>query len=501
MKVVLRESKASAGAAVVPLLSEASVARDSALDKSSRDVVSRALSAKVFRGDRGEVSVQASPDAKSGPCILLGLGKEASLDGDKLRRIFGVLARRLAHLGVARVKLPLKSSSAAKVLKKLGWEEGARAMVEGVVLGSYRFDLKSEGSKRKPANVTLTLDPAGATVAQKTAARRGAKVGNAVGAGVLLARELGNAPANQLYPETLAARARKLGRSSGLKVKVLSKSDLEKEKMGAILAVSQGSARQPRMIVVEHRPPRTAGKSPLVLVGKAVTFDSGGISIKPARGMEDMKFDMGGGAAVLGAMQVIAELGLPIPVVAIVPAAENLLGSAAYRPGDVITSGSGKTIEVINTDAEGRLLLADGIHYSRRYKPGAVVDVATLTGACVVALGSVSSGLMSNNDKLAAKILKASESSGERVWRLPIYEEYSEMVKSPIADVRNSSGRDAGACTAAAFLGHFAKGLTWAHLDIAGTGWTARDRGYQSRGATGAGVRVLVELARSFAGK
>ena len=503
MKVVLREAKRSAGVVVVPLFDKGpDFGRGEGVDAAHRQLVASARKSRVFRGELGEISVQvATGKGRDRPVVLVGFGNEKKLDPEALRPALGVLGRSLSRLEATRATLGLGIAAARRALANVGLEAGVRAMVEGAILGDYRFDARGR-SRKRASGKTLVLDLSGLNAKDRTLVRRGAKIGAALATGVKTARDLGNAPANELYPQSLSTRARSLARAVGLRCKVLGKTELEREKMGALLAVAKGSQRAPRMIILEHRPrglsKRALGRT-VVLIGKAVTFDSGGLSIKPARGMEDMKFDMGGGAAVLGAMQAIAELSLPVHVVGLVPAAENHISGSAYRPGDVVRSASGKTIEVINTDAEGRLLLADALHYCRRYEPSAVVDIATLTGACVVALGTAASGLMANDRALADRILAASEVCGERVWELPLYDEYRAAVKSHVADVRNSSGRDAGACTAGAFLGHFIEGVSWAHIDIAGTGWTHRVRGYQARGATGAGVRVLFELVAASA--
>ena len=265
--------------------------------------------------------------------------------------------------------------------------------------------------------------------------------------------------------------------------------------MGALLGVSSGSAEPARFIIMEHK--KKAGSRPLVFVGKGVTFDSGGISIKPSGGMEDMKFDMSGAAAVIGAMQAVAALDLPAHVVGLVPATENLLDGKSVKPGDVLETMSGKTIEIVNTDAEGRLILADALTYAARYNPAAIVDLATLTGACVIALGHQAIGMMTNDDKLASRVSASGEQTGERVWQLPLWEEYSEQIRSSIADMKNSGGRPAGSITAAALLAEFVS-CPWVHLDIAGTAWASKARPYVARGGVGVGVRLLTELARGW---
>ena len=334
-----------------------------------------------------------------------------------------------------------------------------------------------------------------------TEIRRGLRLGRSIAGGTCLARDLVNHPGNTATPAFLAGRARALARRhEGLRCRVLDEAAMRREGMGALLGVSAGSAQPAKLILLEHGlSPRRRGvrrRKPLVFVGKGVTFDSGGISIKPGSGMADMKMDMSGAAAVIGAMQVVAEAGLARPVVGIVPATENLLDGKAYKPGDVLTTMAGKTIEIDNTDAEGRLILADALTYAQRYEPEGIVDLATLTGACVIALGSHASGLMANDDGLAARVEAAAGATGERVWRLPLWPEYREQIKSLVADMKNTGGREGGAITAAALLAEFAGDTPWVHLDIAGTAWTNRARPYVPRGGVGVGVRLLFELAR-----
>jgi leucyl aminopeptidase len=305
-----------------------------------------------------------------------------------------------------------------------------------------------------------------------------------------------NEPAGVLTPTALANRAKALSRKHGFKCTVMTPDRIKKLKMGALMGVAQGSHQPARLIVLEHR---GGGKSkPLAFVGKAVTFDSGGISIKPSAGMDEMKTDMSGGAATLGAVCAAAMLKLPINIVGVIPATENLPGGGAYKPGDILKSMSGITIEVLNTDAEGRLILSDGLAYAARYKPAAIVDLATLTGACVIALGSVNTGLMGNDDKLVEKIKAAAAATSEKVWQLPMDDEYGEQIKSDIADVKNVGGREAGTITAAKFLEKFVKDLPWAHLDIAGTAYGDKAKAYRPKGATGVGVRLLTQLARDW---
>ena len=329
-------------------------------------------------------------------------------------------------------------------------------------------------------------------------AKKAGERGEIIAEAANFARDVANQPANLLYPETLAARAVKLGRDFNLKVTVFDEKKLRAGKFGGLIAVGQGSARPPRLIVIEHRggPKKQA---PLALVGKAITFDTGGISIKPAANMEDMIFDKCGGMAVLGAMAAIAELNVKRNVVGIIASAENMPSGEAYRPGDIITTYDGKHIEIINTDAEGRVVLADAIAYARLdMKAEAIIDLATLTGACGVALGDYAAGFWSNDEAFGKSVRAAAEKAGERLWPMPLFAEFEEQIKSDVALIKNSGGRLGGACTAAAFLKTFAEDTPWAHLDIAYMAQREKDRADLARGATGFGVRTLVELAESF---
>jgi leucyl aminopeptidase len=318
---------------------------------------------------------------------------------------------------------------------------------------------------------------------------RAIREGIAIAAGVKLAKDMGNRPGNICTPDHLADQAKTLGeRFNGIQVQVLDRAELEKLGMGALLAVSRGSAQPPKLIVVEYRNGATDTK-PIVLVGKGVTFDSGGISIKPSAAMDEMKFDMCGAASVLGVLHTCAELALPVNVIGIIPAVENMPGSNATKPGDIVTSMSGQTIEILNTDAEGRLILCDAITYSERFSPRVVIDIATLTGACVIALGNHPHGLFSNHSPLANDLLNAGRAAADRAWELPLWEEYQDQLESNFADMANVGGREAGAVTAACFLSRFAKKLHWAHLDIAGTAWKSG----KAKGATGRPVPLLTQ--------
>jgi leucyl aminopeptidase len=319
-------------------------------------------------------------------------------------------------------------------------------------------------------------------------AEAGRTQGAAIAEGMALTKDLGNLPPNVCTPAYLAEQARELAKRYRMKVHVLDRADMEKLGMGSLLSVAQGSRQPPKFIVLEHR----GGKStkPVVLVGKGVTFDTGGISIKPAAEMDEMKFDMSGAGSVLGTMKAVGELDLALNVVGLIPATENMPGGQATRPGDIVKSMSGQTVEILNTDAEGRLILCDALTYAERYEPAAVIDIATLTGACVIALGHVASGLFSNDDALANEILAAADAAHDRAWRMPLWDDYQEQLKSNFADFANIGGRPAGSVTAACFLARFARKYKWAHLDIAGVAW----RSGKEKGATARPVPLLVQF-------
>ncbi len=442
-----------------------------------------ALSSEDFTGKRGQTSLlYAGDDLAAQRLLLVGLGDRASFMPDKLRRTAATVARRARTLNAREVAFVLSTTEGSDL------HGTARAAAEGAVLGLYRFEKYKTKSNdgADPEGFYLVLGGSG----DEAAASAGAEVGAKVAAGAVLARDLANEPSNTATPEFLAERAREIGARYGMSVTVLDRAGIEAEGLTGLATVGRSAANEPRFLVLEHR---KGGGEPVVIVGKAVTFDSGGISIKPTTGMEDMKFDMGGGAAVLGAMEAVGALDLPLDVVAIVPATENLPGGDAFKPGDVLTMANGKTVEILTTDAEGRLILADALVYARRYEPAAVIDCATLTGACVVALGAHASGLMGNDEDLIAEVQTAGEATGERAWPLPLFEEYTEQIKGDTADIKNSGGRGGGALTAGAFLKEFAD-FPWAHLDIAGTAYGKKGNAYTAKGATGPPARLLVEF-------
>jgi len=417
--------------------------------------------------------------------LLVGLGKKGELASEGLRRAAGhaVQALRGARVG-----------SFASALQLLGGETALEAVCEGFLLGSYSFDLyktKDKEERFRFAEMTLLLPGEGAAEARLRVERV-----QALCQGVTLARDLVSHPGNVVTPGYLAAAGHELAARRALSCFVMEADDLERMGMNALLAVGKGSVEPPRLVILEYH---GAGERerPVVLVGKGITFDTGGISLKPREGMEEMKTDMAGAAAVLGTLEAAAALQLPVNLVGIIPTAENMPGGTAYKPGDVIDSLSGLTIEINNTDAEGRLVLCDALHYARsNYKPSVIIDLATLTGACVVALAHEASGLMGNDRRLIEDLKRAAELSGERVWELPLWEEYGEAMKSDIADLKNSGGRYGGSITAGWFLKQFVGQSRWAHLDIAGTAWLDKSRPYLPKGASGVGVRLLIEYLR-----
>jgi leucyl aminopeptidase len=415
--------------------------------------------------------------------LLLGLGKGEQLTAEGLRQA-GALALQQARTLQAG-SFTISTSEALPLEPRVA----GQAFAEGVELGAYRFHRYrtklSDEQRFAVGQATVLLSD-------------GVANGQAIARGVAFARDLVNLPGGVLTPPALADEAVALGGRVGLQVTVLDKEQLIAGGYGGIMAVGQGSVNDPRFIIMEYGQPGE-GVPTICLVGKGLTFDSGGLSLKPADAMISMKSDMGGAAAVFGAMQTVAELGLPLHVVGLVPAAENMPGANAFRPDDVITTLSGQTVEVLNTDAEGRIILADGLFYAQRYKPAAIVELSTLTGAIIIALGPHAIGMFPTDAGLAERLTRAGEASGERVWPFPMWDEYHEMIKSEIADIKNIGGRPAGSITAGAFLATFVGDYPFAHLDIAGTAFAEKpSKPYHAPGGTGVGVRLLTELLREY---
>lgn len=465
-----------------------------AVDQTLGGLISAALDSGDFTGKKNELLLLYPAKGLKGIAarrvLVVGLGKQADFTVEIARQAAGTAARRLQDLGVEEAATVLHGSGAGG----LDPETAAQALAEASLLACYRFDHYHSGEQERRTLKTLTVVEFEA--AKLNAIRRGLRTGTEIARATSLARDLGNHPGNVATPSYLAGVARRLARRYGLRCRIIDQRSMRKLGMGALLGVAQGSVQPPRFIVLEHN--KRAGGRPLVFVGKGVTFDSGGISLKPGDKMEDMKFDMSGAAAVLGAMQAMAALKLPRYVVGLVAATENLPDGRAFKPGDILKTLTGKTIEIVNTDAEGRLVLADALGYARRLKPAGVVDLATLTGACVVALGHHASGMFSNDEQLAERVRQAGEHTNERVWPLPLWEEHREQIKSDYADMKNTGGRPAGASTGAALLAEFADDYPWVHLDIAGTAWSSQAKPYIPKGCAGLGVRLLVQLARTW---
>ncbi len=416
---------------------------------------------------------------------LVGAGKLDSLTTERLRRVVTSAALDARQ---RRVK-----SVAVVVRGNLEPAAAVQAIAEGLTLAAYSGDRYKSGERAAaPPEQMLVVgsSPEGADALERAAER-----GRVLGESCNIARELCNEPSNVLTPSTFATRSATIAREVGLSVEILDEADISHLRMGLLLGVARGSAEPPRVIVIRHDPPGAPASPVLGLVGKGITFDTGGISIKPADGMERMKDDMSGGAAVVCSMRAMAILGAPVRVVGVVPTTENMPGGRALKPGDVLTGAGGKTVEVVNTDAEGRLILGDGLWYAQQLGATHLVDVATLTGACVVALGKIATGLFGEPDNWLDVVRRAAQRAGDRCWPMPLYEEYLDQLKSEIADMTNSGGRPGGACTAATFLRQFVEGRPWAHLDVAGTAWADEAKPWQPKGATGAAVRTLAELA------
>jgi leucyl aminopeptidase len=465
------------------------------VDKALGGQISALIAAGDFQGKAEQTALLYPSGAIPAKRVLVvGLGEQAKFTLDVLRRVAATVARAARKLRVVRYHSIVHGAGTGG----LDPAQAAQAIVEGTRLGSYAFtDLKTDLNGTDPTLEALTLVERDADML--SAVQQGASTGQIIAEAVCLARDLVNKPGNYLTPTMLVEVAEGVAAERGLGCQVLEESAMADLGMGALLGVAQGSDEPAKFIILEHNADRD-DLDTYVIVGKGITFDSGGISIKPSDGMEAMKDDMAGAAATLGILSAVAALNLPLHVVGLMPATENLPDGRAYKPGDVLKSMSGLTIEVISTDAEGRLILADALDYAKRFQPKAVVDMATLTGACVVALGHVTSGMMGNNFDLLKALSAASAASGEKVWELPLYDDYAEQIKSDVADVKNTGGRPAGTITAGLFLGKFAKDYPWAHLDIAGTAWSDAEKGYKVKGATGVGVRLLVQWLRDVCG-
>jgi leucyl aminopeptidase len=459
------------------------------IDGASKGEIRRLIGTGDISGHLGRWTVLTRLDGvRAQRVVVVGLGKSSEFDMTAYRRALAGAVDSVAKTKCASLLNGLTLEPAGGVYYM------ARATAEVVSDVLYRFTMMKSGRRKRG----MSLRRIGFVLAgrsDKQRAELGARHGDAIGKGVALAKDLGNLPPNVCTPTYLARAAQKLAKGDGrLSVKVLSEAEMKRLGMGSLLAVAAGSAEPAKLIIMQYK--GATGEAPVVLVGKGVTFDTGGISLKPGLAMDEMKFDMCGAASVIGTMAAVAALKLPVNLNVVVPAVVNMPGSRATVPGDIVRSMSGTTIEILNTDAEGRLILCDALTYSRRFKPSAIIDVATLTGACVIALGKYHAGLMANDDVLAADVLAAGLRAGDRAWRLPLGEDYASMLKSNFADLANIGGRDAGTITAGCFLGKFTEGMKWAHLDIAGVAWNIGNK----KGATGRPIPLLSEFILSRAG-
>jgi leucyl aminopeptidase len=454
----------------------------------------------AFTGKMGQLLNIFPPLTDHGQLFLIGIGKQSELSFERLRRATASLAKaaysaRATTLAI-REPDPDALASSPIAIGRDAWVSTGMAIGEGIHLGLYRFD-KYRTVKDKDEGRLSSVSVLTATHVRGAQLGRGLTLADAVCAGTNLARDLENTPANELYPATLGERAKRIGRENRIRVEVLNEKRIQSLGMGGLLGVSRGSQKPPRFIVMEYNR-KAAAAGTVVLVGKGITFDSGGISIKPAANMAEMKMDMSGAAAVIGTLQTAARLKIPLRVIGLVPATENLPSGNALKPGDILRHLNGKTSEIDNTDAEGRLILADALAYASRFAPDVVIDLATLTGACVVALGHFVSGMLGNDEEMMQRLHESGERTYERVWQLPMFEEYEKLIKSDIADVKNVGGRWAGAITAAMFLKNFIGDYRWVHLDIAGTAIMEEPFEYIPKGGSGVGVRLLTDFLRHW---
>jgi leucyl aminopeptidase len=443
-----------------------------------------------FKGELFECRLFYTQGALSAKRVLLtGLGKKGEFDLEKWRGAASKAGQFIRNSGIKQFVFPIKK------LDGLSENELAESFVTGLLLGVYQFnEFKTlERDKIKEIGEAVLL---GEKDAETKLIGDGLRIGKIVSEAVCMARDLVNGPSNQVTPTVLAEKAQQIARDHGMEIRVLEVSQAEAMGMGAFTAVAKGSQEPGKFITLEYN--KGKGLDTIALVGKGITFDSGGISIKPSEGMERMKDDMSGAAAVLATLQAASELKLPLNLVGVIPATENLPSGKAYKPGDILKTLSGQTVEVISTDAEGRLILSDALTYSLRLKPKAIVDLATLTGACVIALGDYAIGLFGNDESLLKRIEEASGKTGEKVWKLPLWDEYFEYLKSDVADFRNVGTRAAGAIIGAIFLSKFVEKIPWVHLDIAGPASIEKERPYMPKGGTGAGVRLVVQLLRDW---
>lgn len=466
----------------------------SAVDQALGGAISNFLACGDFTGKAGTTALlYTNGKLPAARVLIVGLGKAELFDRKGIRKAAAAVQQALRKLkGVKSYATVVHGAGSGGV----DVQAAAQATAEGALLAAYQApNYKREKPEGGPTRCTIVEFDS----SKMAAITAGVKRAQAIATGVHHARDYVSEPPNVLYPVEYASRAQQIAQEVGLQCSVLNEAAMRELGMNILLAVSQGSEHEAQLIILEHAPAGTADQAPLIFVGKGITFDTGGISIKPSADMWQMKDDMGGSAAVIGAMEAIARLNVPRRVIGLGVCVENMPDGRAFRPGDIWTGITGKSTEIISTDAEGRLVLADALGYVARYQPAAVVDLATLTGAIGIALGSQAAGLFSNNDALQSALLAAAERSGERLWPMPMYEEYLDDIKSDMAEVKNSGSRFGGVATSAKFIEHFTEGYPWAHLDIASMVWASGDKDPATpKGATGYGVRLLVELAESF---
>lgn len=467
-----------------------------AVDKALGGTISKLINEGEIRGVKGEITlIHTMGKLPSDRIIVAGLGKQEKFSTDVIRHVIGIAVRFVTQLNVDKVTTIAHGAGIGGIDAR----ECGEAIAEGAYLGSYSFrkykSLKDD-DKRHDIDEISVVEIDGSKVSD---IQHGLYSGRILAESTNLARDMANEPANVLTPTAMAEWARIVASETDLEFEVFEKPQMVEMGMGALLSVAAGSDQPPKLIVLRYHGDRENESNSLALCGKGITFDSGGISIKPAEGMGAMKGDMAGGAAVIGAMKAIALMKPKINVMAVIPATENMSGGSASRPGDIVRAISGKTIEIDNTDAEGRLVLADAIGYARKYQPRRIVDVATLTGAAVIALGNTTSLVMGNDQKMVDRVIKAGEYAGEKFWQLPMFEEYRNLIDSKVADIKNSGGRPAGSITGGYFIKEFVEEVPWAHLDIAGTSRTDKTNGYIVTGATGVPVRTLVHMVFDMA--
>ncbi|PZR58419.1 MAG: leucyl aminopeptidase [Candidatus Meridianibacter frigidus] len=484
-------SSVQTGALVVPIFSKESMqGAAQALDTELGGALADITGGEELKGSLCELALVHAKDKPYRRVLAVGLGEKAKFEPYMLARYAGAAVRHLGKRGIKDIAFALP-----EVVK--GAEAAAASfIVEGALNGAIDTTIYQNEPDRAISLEKITILSEGL---DKAALEQGAKRGEILGEAVLAARRMALTPANDMTPTHMAQRATELAKEAGLEIDVLDEKRMQELGMGSLLGVSRGSDEEAKMIVLTYKGDPSSD-SMLALVGKGLTFDSGGISIKPAENMHEMKYDMSGGAGVIAAMSAIGRLKPKLNVMGVVPASENLPGHRAMKPGDILRAMNGKTIEVINTDAEGRLILADGLCYARKLGATKIVDAATLTGACVVALGHAASAALSNDDAFLEQFLAAAKPTGERYWHMPLYEDYSTAVKSEIADLRNSTGRPAGTLTAGAFLKAFVEDTPWIHLDVAGTAYLDTESAWQAKGPTGTPVRAFVALAEALAG-